>query len=370
MGFEENAPERSLQKFEFRTNEPNNLRLFYDLREGLLTPVQISAIENLRNSAQTLDLYLWNKIAPGTVSSRKRIGSGGASPATVVPTFFDPIVEELDVSFINNTLRQYQNEGADKAKAIRLAQENELAHLFMQKVRNIYTRADLQFYNYLETNKWTLTGTADAGTSYTTYTNDEKNVPLANKLEVLQDMGVEAEENNFMQAGMPYLMSSTKSKRLFNEYYKFGANNNENLNQFTDWFGGLYFSNEVVNTAATDVATMYMVYSGGIAGYQNVVDWRAHKDAVDGIVTKGNDFWMNMTVGGADSGIFQNLPELQLEIKGYGGYQDNSATYTTANEANIDIIDALVMTARFGAFKAYDNNTDISPIIKYRVLGA
>lgn len=369
LGIEENMPEKQLQKFEFRTNKPNNLKMFYDLRDGLLSEVQIAAIENLRNSNQTIDLHLWNKIAPGNGATRKRIGTGGASPATVAPTFFDPIVEEFETSFINNTLRQYMNEGADKATAIKLAQDNEFSHLFMQKVRNLYTRADRQYYAYLESNKWALTGTADNGSSYTTYTNDEKNVPLSEKLEVLQKMGVEAEENNFMQSGTPYLAISTKSKNLFNEYYKFGANNQENLNQFTDWFSGIYTSNEIVNTAATDIATMYMVHSGGIAGYQNVVDWTAHKDAQDGIVTKGNDFWMNMTVGGEDSGIFTDLPPMQLEIKGYGGNVDNSASLTV-DESNIDIVDSIVMTARFGAFHAYDSDSNVKPIIKYRVLGA
>jgi hypothetical protein len=338
---------------------------YYADREMTLTPGDIAAIENTRSSQQAVDLYLYQKRAAGAGATRVRKGTGSADVATVVPNYFTLIEEGLDMSYVNHALRQYGSEGADKAEIIRRAYNDHLSKNLPQVFRNIYTRANIQFLAHLEANKWVLTGTPDAGSIYTTVTGDAKNIPSGTPFtEIVQNMQIEARQNNFLQLGTPGMITSPTAMRIFNEYLSRGANNEVNVQQFLNWFN-MVSDNEIVD-AGGDSATIYEVASGGIAGYSRAFPWEAHPDAVNGVVNTGEDEWSRITIGGEDTMIFQGLPQVTLEVKTFKGYQDNQAGLPgNPDEGKIDIAQSFSFVVQFGALKAYDQTADVSPILKY-----
>lgn len=364
-------PNKGLQTFEMRTNDVAVMKAFYDNRDGLLSPLEIKMIENLRTSDQAVDLYLYNKKAPGSGATRVRQGTGSPTVTKVTPSFFTPIQEGLDMSLINQSLRQYGSEGADKRQVISNAYSDHMRRSLPQIWRNMYTRANEQYIAFLEANIWAINstdGTADAGTIYAgTAGSDAKQVALADKGEVIQNMQIEAQQNNFLSAGTPSLIASPRSMQIVNEYLKYGGANEKNIQQFLGWFNP-YFDNGVTD-AANMIATMYLIYNGGIAGYQRVFPWDSHPDAVNGVVTAGNDEWYNITIGGNDTMVFNGLPEMKIEVKAYRGYSDTSATYTI-DESKIDIVSNYSFVAQFGGLKAYDHDANVSPILKYEVANA
>lgn len=353
------------QKFEMRTNDIAVMNAYYGMRDAMLTPADIAAVENLRSSQQAIDLYLYKKRAVGAGATRKRKGTGSSEIATVTPTFFAVIEEGLDMSYVNHALRQYGSEGADKKQVIARAYTDHMAKELPQIFRNIYTRANTQFITHLEANKWALTGTADAGTIYTTVTGDAKNIPVATPLtEIVQNMQIEAQQNNFLQLGTPLLLTSPTAARIFNEYLARGVANETNVSQFLAWFDHMQ-DNGIIDAVADD-ATMYEIAAGSIAGYSRAFAWENHPDAVGGVVRKGEDEWSNLVIGGADTGIFTNLPEVKLEVKAFAGFADNSATLDgNPDEGNIDIDQNLSFVAQFGGLQAYENDANVSPILKY-----
>ncbi len=361
---------RHLQKFELRASDVNVLRMFYDQRDACLSGADIESIENLRSTEQTLDLNVYDNELPGAGTSRKRIGSGGSGVGVVVPSFFDEIVEEFDMSFVNQIKRQYGGESENARTAIARAYSEHMKHEMMIRIRNIYTRANEQYVAFLEAQKWALSSTPDAGTIYTTFTADTKDVPEADITgnDVIQNMSIEYTQNNFNVLGRPALVHSPKGRKVVMDYNALGPANSENVRQYLNWFDP-YEDNEITDVNATDNGTAYLVAGGGVAGYQRTTKWDAHPDAVNGEVNTGEDSWFNITVGGPDSGIFSDVPPLQLEVKTFQGYSDTSGTYVI-DEANIDIIKGVVLTANFGALKSHTSNTDQSTIIKYTWLGS
>lgn len=364
----ERDPKKLLQSFTKRRADVSTLKAFYDSTPGFFTEAEINALENTRNSSQTVTISKYNKIAAGTGAQRKRIGVGGSTEANIVPNFFAPIVEEFDNSFVQQATRQYLSEGAEKGAAIRQAMQNDLAELGMEKITNMYERANTQMVNYLEAEKWALATTGDAGTVYTTLTNDKKNVPagdLANK-EFFQKLKVEIRDNNFnrLSGREPLIIGSTRMEFLIDKYSESGSQQAINVNQFAGFFKP-YVDNAIVD-AVGDQVTMYLIPYGGVGAFSRAFPWDAHPDAQNGVVTKGNDSWYNMNVG-SGSGLFDGVPNVRIEVKEYGGYTDNFATYAI-DEARIDISQGWVFTAQFGAEHAVDQvSADISPIIKYAI---
>jgi hypothetical protein len=359
------------QRFTMRTSEVSTMVAFWRDRESTLTAADIAAIENLRNSSQTIDLYLYNKRAPGTGNTRVRRGTGNSEIATVAPTFFAPIEEGLDMSFVNQAIRQYGSEGADKRQIIERAYSDHLSKELPQIFRNIYTRANAQYLAFLESQKWALTGTADAGTIYTDFTNDQKNIPNADPItSIIQNMQIEAQQNNFLQLGRPLLLHSPRFTQIVNEYLARGSANEQNVVQFLNWFDALS-DNAIIDLAGApdDVATAYLIAAGGLAGYQRAFPWDAHPDAEGGVLRTGEDTWRRFTIGGEDTGIFTGLPQLTLELKTFSGFEDTSATYTI-DESNIDIVNNWSFVVQLGGLVAYDPDANVSPIIRYARNGA
>ena len=239
-----------------------------------------------------------------------------------------------------------------------------MVELFMQKVRNIYERANAQYANYLEANKWVLnptTGTPDKGTYYNILTNDQKNIPLVdmNNKEFFQKLQVEMQENNFFIGGRdPVMIGGPTMRFVLSKFLESGGQQAINVEQFLGWFMP-YFDNLI-----SGQYTFYIMPWGSVAGYSRAFPWSSHGDAVDGVVQKGEDYWSNLTIGGADTGMFSGVPTIVTELKEFGGYQNNSGALTI-DESNIDIVKNVSIYVQFGAEKAYDQESaNISPIMK------
>lgn len=356
-----------LSKFTLRESDVSILRGFWAQRQLFAPPADIAAIENIRTSNQSVTVHLYGRRAPGSGTQRKRDSTTGQTVFNFTPTFFSPIVEDFQLSIVNNALRQYMNEGADKDTAIRMAVEDEFMFSLAQAIKNIYVRADLQYRDFLEANKWALNTTADAGSRFTTYTGDAKRLSASERTKFFQDLQIELEENNFhnLALGRPQIYHTTSGKSVINDYLKQGPQNNENLTQFLGYFDP-YSSNQIVNATGID-ASFYAVAPGGVCGYARAFDYAAADPESQGGVSKyGEDSWGMINIGGADTMFFNNLPQLNIELKTKKGYQDNFSTYSI-DEARIDITKSYVLTATFGAAKAPVQSGDDSPIIKYEI---
>lgn len=364
-------PGKMLHMFNKRSNDPAVLRAFYASRPGLMSDSSYRAIEGIRNSGQTVNVEYYNKIAPGAGATRVRQGTGGGVTANIVPTYFTPIQEGFDTSLVANAVRQYVGNGMDPRDAIKKAYEDDLMELFAQKIRNIYTRADQQFAAYLEAQHWPLVTQADAGTQYTTYTGDAKNIPLADftNKQIIQKLEVEAMQNNFLQFGRPLVIGSATTKRIVQTYSESGVNNSTNVAQYLPFFEP-YFTNEIADsTTPAHLATFFMMPFGAVGGYSRTFDYGdLHPKGENGVVNMGNDSWTTIEVGGEDSLLFSDLPRIKVEVKGYGGYADNSGSLTI-DESRTDIVENVSLVAQFGAEKA-PSVANTSSIIKHVLLAS
>lgn len=361
-----------LQKFTLRENDIPTLRGFYAQRELFAPAEDISAIENVRNSGQSVTIHLYGRKAPGVGTQRTRGNTDGQTVFNLTPSFFSPIVEGFKVSIVNNSLRQFMNEGADKATATRMAVQNEVVFGLSQAIKNILVRANAQFVAFLESDKWALDTAADAGDRFKTYVADAKRVALGDRNSFYQNVQVEAMQNNFMLAGArPQIYGSTSSISHTNDYLKSGPSNNENLEQFLGWWEP-YYDNNISNGSGVD-NTQYLVAPGGVCGYSRAHDYAgSDPESVNGVSAYGEDSWSLLNVGGGETLFFPNIPNLTFELKTQKGYQDNFAVLGV-DESRIDIAKQWVVTAQFGATKAPTNADDItsveaSPIIKYENL--
>ena len=367
--------DKILQKFTLRENDISIINGFWNQRELFASPEDIAAIENVRTSGQNVTVNLYGRKAPGTTTQRQRESTDGQTVFNFTPTYFDPIVEGFQVSEVNNAIRQFMNEGAPASEAVRMAVQNEVMFGMSQAIKNIYVRANAQYRDFLEANKWALNTTPDAGTQYTTYLGDAKRVPLADTTNFFQKLQIELEQNNFLMlaAQDPNVFMSTPGKQVVNDYLKSGPQNAENLTQFLGYFNA-FSSNVFVDNAGVG-ATFYAVAPGGICGYQRAFDYAGgDPESVNGVSTYGEDSWSMMEVGGEDTLFFPGAPRLRLELKRKRGYENNVSTLTV-DEARIDIAKSWVLTATFGGSKAPTTATEIltadaSPIIKYEILNS
>lgn len=358
----------ALQRFTLRENDVSILRGFYDQRANFAPAEDIAAIENVRTSDQSVTIHLYGRKAPGAGTQRTRGNTDGQTVFNLTPTYFAPIVEGFQISAVNNALRQFMNEGADKDTATRMAVQNEFMFGMSQAVKNILVRANLQYRDYLEANKWALNTTADAGDRFITYLADTKRVALADRTRFIQDVDVEIDQNNFRQLALvnPQFYHSSSGRSLINDYLKAGPQNNENLAQFLGYWDG-YSSNDIATGAGVD-SSFYVVAPGGVVGYNRAHNFAAgDPESQGGVSTYGEDSWGTITVGGEDTLFFGNLPQLTFELKTQKGYVDNFGVLAI-DESRIDIAKQYSLTATFGAEKAPMQSGDDAPIIKYENL--
>lgn len=357
--------DQGFQGFTLRRDDVNVLAAIFDSRSAMLTPAQIRFIENLRTSDQAIDLQVYNKKALGVGTSRVRRGSGSPDVNRVLPTFFDVIEEGIDMSLVNQAIRQYGSEGEDKKEVIRRAYTDHLAFTLKETLKNIYTRVNAQFVTWLDANIWALNTTPDAGDQYTTYLANAKQIPNTDNLQFLQKMNVEAEQNNFLQAGRPMHIASMSTKKNYQDYAANSGQQAIYVNQFVDWFDA-YLSNTVLNGAGVE-STIYQIYRGGVAAYNRVFDYTSHPDSENGVVTAGIDKWFAPIMIGQGTPIMPELPPMKIELKATCEYTDNSGTLTI-DESNIDIVNTWSFVTQWGALRSYDPVADISPIMKYELL--
>lgn len=366
-----NRPEKfmsTVQQFTLRENDVNFFRGFYAQRPLFAPPADIAAIENVRQSGQDVTIHLYGRKAPGTGAQRKREGTDGQSVFNFTPSYFAPIVEDFEISNVNNAVRQFMNEGADPSTAIRMAMQDEMLFAMSQAVKNIYVRGDRQFRDFLEANKWALNTAADAGDRFTTYLGDAKRISNTDQTRFFQDLQIELNQNNFlsMNTARPQIYHSSSGMSVVNNYLKSGPQNNENLSQFLGYWDS-YPTNEITPGTGVD-STYYVVAPGGVVGYSRAYDYAANDPENNGgSVTYGEDTWSTMTVGGEDTMMFAGLPQIKLELKQKKGFADRFSTLSI-DEARIDIVKSWVLTATLGASKAPIQAGQDSPIIKHEIL--
>lgn len=368
--------EGGLQSFEMRESDVGTFKAFNSQTPAMLTPLQIQTINNLRSSAQTVDLYLYEKLAAGNGTGRTQKGSGSPDVATVTPEFFGIVEEGFDMSLVNNAIRQYGSEGADKSRIVGEAMMDHMRKSIPQVFRNIYTRINNQYITYLENNIWALNAIPDDGTMFTTYLANAKRVPAAERLNFFQKLQVEITQNNFAVTGRPMLIMSTSALQIINDYLARGSSNEINIAQFLN-FADFFVDNNIENGTGVE-ATIYLIYPGGVSSFGRSFIWGNDPEAVNGAVQHGNDGWSNMAIGGNETAFLSDLPSIDLEVKTFTGFinNDDAGAMLGLDEAAIDIERAFSFVGQRGALKSFENTqTGIpeegkSPIIKYEILDA
>lgn len=365
--------EKSLQAFELRRDAVNIMKCFKESTPDLLTEEQLRALEYNQTELQTVDLYLYNRRANGTGTVRVREGSGSMAPVTVTPTYFDGIEVGMDMSLANQAIRQASpgdvalGEGERRALIERVYADH-LAKNLAEVFREVYDRAEAQYAAYLVANRWTLLTTADAGTIYTTYTGNYKQVPNTDQQEFIQNMAVEAQQNNFEKMGrMPFIIASTKAKKLIMDYAAKGVQQDRNIIQFLGEFEKFDYSNKLVDGAGV-AGTYYMIYPGGVGMFNRATNmWASHPRAeADGSVTIGEDTHHPILEIGEGTSIMSDMPKVRLEMHQVTKFDDTSGTYGL-NEATLDLVDTWSFYTKFGALRAYDQDAAVSPILGYEI---
>lgn len=362
-----NTEENTFQGFTLRRDDVNVMWALYNQRAKMAPERNFRAIENLRTSNQPIEWQVYNKYNAPVGNTRVRRGVGSTEVNKVLPTFFPVVQQGIDMSLVNQALRQYGSEGEDKKEITRRAYADHLAFNFKEAVRKIYTEVNEQMTTWLDTQIWQLNTTPDAGSIYQTYLANAKRVPATDNLAILQNMYIEARENNFTQFGNPVHIASTRSMSIYQDYAANSGQQAEFFNQFVGWFDA-YLSNTVVNDPGV-IATIYELVAGSAAVYNRVFDYTAHPDSEDGVITAGIDKWYAPIMVGQGSGTMDELPPLRIEIKATCEYQDNSANLTI-DESNIDIVNSWSLVTQWGGIRSYDPDPAVSPIIKYQLLSA
>lgn len=368
------------QNFLLRRNQVRLMGAIQETSENCLPRSVLDGIENRRNSAQQVQINLFDKKAQGTKTSRQRSGSGQSGVLTLTPSFFDLVLEEFDMSHVNESLAQFMGEKTstpeERDLKIREKYVQEFSNETMECYRNMYQRVEEQIAAFFEANKWALNTTADQGTLYTSYVADAKQIPAADAQlgasAWLQKVQTEATQNNFNQFGLPTLYHSTITEVLVKDYLAQGADNSFNFVQFINDFGYVG-SNKFTDNVPTVKGTFYVTAFGALALYNYVYSFAGNPAAdANGDVTRGEDTWVKPYAIGAGTTIMPDMPRMNIEMKVQHGYQDTSATYTNNDEAKIDIVQGVNLATTFGMVKApaSSGNPNESPIIKYEVLSS
>lgn len=354
---------KELQSFEFGA-----LKMFDEVSgDGLLTDSQIQSLQNL-SEGQSMNLNLYKRRTKGTGAQRVRKGTGSAEVATVTPTFFDVIQEGLDMSFVNQELRNYSNLGdqaAGRPSRLQAAYEDHMNKNLPQVKRAIFERINDQLLAWIVANKWDVSASVDNGSYYTTLVGDYKRIPVAdagsasaNQQRWLQRLQIEARENKFGLEGLPYILHGFGVNDQIFRYAEGGANNSANIAQFLGQFRK--FEEATISETSTK-GKFYLVDSRGIGMYFRSFPWFTHDRAEDGVVKVGNDEWFNMTMG-SEIDLMTQIP---VEVKTFSGYEDNYAVYGT-DPSRIDIVENFSFVVQGGALSAYYQTSQQSPILGYQ----
>ncbi len=364
----ETTNEQGLQSKELQSFPFGALKMFDDVTDdGLLTPQQLEQMRNLEEG-QSLQLNLYQRRAKGSGAQRVRKGTGSAAVATVTPTFFSVIQEGLDMSFVNQMLRQYgssSDTAADRQGRISAAYQDHMNKNLPQVFRALYERLNDQLIAWVVAQKWDTSTTADSGTFYTTLVGDYKQIPTAdagsasaNQQRWLQRIQTELKQNKYGQEGAPYLLHGHKVNDQMFRYAEGGAANSANIAQFLGQFQT--FEEATIDESSTN-GKFYVIDRRGVAMYFNAVPWSSHPKAVDGVFSAGGDEWFNIEIG-SEMDLFNSIP---VEVKAFSGYEDNFATYTV-DPARIDIVENLSFVIKGGALKSYYQTSAQSPILGYQ----
>ena len=354
---------KELQSFDFGT-----LRMFGAANlQGLLTSGQLDQLSQL-GAGQSMQLHLYKRRTKGTGSTRQRKGIGSIETATVTPTFFDGIEEGIDMSLVNQDLR-YSGIASDTAagrkERVERAYQEHLDANIGQVFRAIQERVNDQLLNYVNTNLWDVSTTADSGSFYTTLSGDFKVIPTAdqgsatdNKPLWLQRVEIEASQNKFGQEGRPFMLRSPQVKDQMFRYAELGSGNAANVAQWLGYFD--QYEEQTISETST-AGKFYAIDSRSIAMYNRVFDYTAHPSSDPGMVKSGNDVWREPITIGQEAGY----PGIKVEIKEYSGYADNYATYGY-DEARIDLVNNWSFYTQVGALKAYYSEATQTPILGYQ----
>lgn len=370
------SPEVQMQEFTLRRQEFGALNIVDKItREGrLITELERQRIGNTMdltvNAIQLQNVY--EKRAVGVNTELQRQGVGSMNPTSVNVSYNAGISEGMDQSLGDNILRSVGSSPDTMDADSRAAQayQQEFTKNFVETIKLIYERMNVETLAYLDANRWAVSTIADAGTLYAPAgAGDFKEIPAAdavrNSTDVfptfVQRVARENRQNVFGQGGTPYILYGGEAGDKMERYGESGVANTVDLVQYGGQFQGTE-EFRVVNPAGYQ-GTFYTIAYGGVAMFlQNPYPYSSHPDAVAGKLEAGNDVWMTPITVGRGTSLFPDMPRITLNHKVYRGWADNGN-----GVLNNDFVINHSFHVRQGYMHAYDQN-GATPILKYQIL--
>lgn len=307
---------------------------------------------------QPVFIDLNETVSPGTGSQSIRIGTGGPNRVDVQLVAQTRIEEGFQISRVNEASARFAS------VSMRDRMRYTTAYALVHALKNILVRAEQQAQSYLSTNKWAGGGLGQVFAA----AGDYKDIPAGDDRNVFWDIKDEALDNKLIanvQSPLVVVGSNHMMKMLgITESYQ--AQNEVNLGKSLLNIEPYIASEMSPPTPATERALLYTIRKGGIGMYS----W-AHKFA-DSYYEAGNDYWDTMKMPNVAGDMFEglNLDLINLQIKGYKGWQDSFATYAR-DTSRIDIVEAVSIVAEFYFFHSYSPSGQARrPIVAYKKLKA
>lgn len=338
---------------------------------ALISPAEAALIGNAIEATGIQPAQLQNIYGDRPLNTDTQLnpfGTGSSGVGVVNPTFFDGVAEHFDTSRTLNAIRQKfgtispnlpSNQATSDAEMI------EFQKQFFKLLRNIYDRINTQMLNYLTTNQWAVTSTADDGTVYAINgVADFKEIPIAEAQltgnsapRFLSGLDTEMMQNAFTKSGRPVILASANTHRYLANYQSYGQGNIANVVNHLDRFD-VYTETRLDETGSK--GRLLALNAHSVAMYQQKpFPYGAPVAANDGIE------YLEPIAVGRGTPILPDMPPLVLDHMRRVARVDNSATYGQGMGTN-DITTVHTFRVRVGALRAYTTNTDVSPIIDYR----
>ena len=226
-----------------------------------------------------------------------------------------------------------------------------------QMVYNCMLRAEVEALQFIDTNKWVGGG---VGTIYSAV-GDAKEIPAGVDPYQWVNIKTEAKENRIDRMGSRVqVLGNVFTQNDVTRAASYAEPNQFNTQQSLNGFDFYYSDSLQVDDPLTEQGVFYTIARGGVG----MIAWAFKYGMFGETVERAEDTWVATAPPPMPSLDGLNLDLFELQIKGYDGYQDTSATFPADDNAIIDRIKSVSAVLRMHFFRAFEDGVP-TPIIKY-----
>ena len=334
------------------------------MNSNIFEQSDLAILEDTMRKGSDVNINVWKKssLTLGTDRTRGDVTTGQANVDTVTISTLDGIQTDMSVSFINGWESQRTPEW-DGERSLTV-NEMEVFNLMWDMGNAITQQIETQVAQQIEASFQDFVTTPLTGyEKFTTYgTEGQKDVSALERKQYFQTMPVEWSANNMdWVQGSQISFATTSFDLLKKDYMADGTYNAKDFNQFV---GGEIVTSNYLTLDAGNESQSYVCTPNAFGVFSKVFDgYSRHKLAdSDGVVQVANDYWfpvMNLRE------IDPSFADVNVELKGFVGHADNSASY--GGEATNDIVSKLSMYTEIGFHNAYTGRTGETAVWRYDI---